>query len=71
MIIPKAERLQQVQEYYFSRKLAEVRALQAQGKHIVNLGIGSPDLPPSAATVQALAASAQQAVSHGDRKAHV
>ncbi|ARS34227.1 pyridoxal phosphate-dependent aminotransferase [Pontibacter actiniarum] len=65
MIIPKAERLQQVQEYYFSRKLAEVRALQAQGKHIVNLGIGSPDLPPSAATVQALAASAQQAVSHG------
>ncbi len=54
-----------MQEYYFSRKLAEVRALQAQGKHIVNLGIGSPDLPPSAATVQALAASAQQAVSHG------
>ncbi|GAB3830094.1 pyridoxal phosphate-dependent aminotransferase [Pontibacter rugosus] len=65
MIIPKANRLQQVQEYYFSRKLAEVRALQAQGKHIINLGIGSPDLAPSEATVAALMQSAQQATSHG------
>lgn len=65
MIIPKADRLQHVQEYYFSRKLAEVRALQAQGRHIINLGIGSPDMAPSAETVQALAQSAQQAGSHG------
>ncbi|OKL39774.1 pyridoxal phosphate-dependent aminotransferase [Pontibacter flavimaris] len=65
MIIPKADRLQHVQEYYFSRKLAEVRALQAQGKHIINLGIGSPDLPPSEATITALTQSAQQATSHG------
>ncbi|MCX2742180.1 pyridoxal phosphate-dependent aminotransferase [Pontibacter anaerobius] len=65
MIIPKADRLQQVQEYYFSRKLAEVRALQAQGKHIINLGIGSPDLAPSEATVEALTTSARQANSHG------
>ncbi|WP_266204495.1 pyridoxal phosphate-dependent aminotransferase [Pontibacter kalidii] len=65
MIIPKADRLQHVQEYYFSQKLAEVRALQAQGKRIINLGIGSPDLPPSEATIAALAQSAQQATSHG------
>nr|WP_276497583.1 aminotransferase class I/II-fold pyridoxal phosphate-dependent enzyme [Pontibacter litorisediminis] len=65
MIIPKADRLQHVQEYYFSRKLAEVRALQAQGRHVINLGIGSPDMAPSSATVAALTASAQQAESHG------
>lgn len=65
MIIPKANRLQHVQEYYFSRKLAEVRALQAQGRHIINLGIGSPDLAPSEATVTALTRSAQEANSHG------
>ncbi|AKD03605.1 aminotransferase class I/II-fold pyridoxal phosphate-dependent enzyme [Pontibacter korlensis] len=65
MIIPKADRLQHVQEYYFSRKLAEVRALQAQGKSIINLGIGSPDMAPSPATVEALTQSAQQATTHG------
>ncbi|TPE39573.1 pyridoxal phosphate-dependent aminotransferase [Pontibacter mangrovi] len=65
MIIPKADRLQQVQEYYFSRKLAEVRALQAQGRHIINLGIGSPDMAPAAATVEALVHSARQTDSHG------
>jgi LL-diaminopimelate aminotransferase len=65
MIIPKAERLQHVQEYYFARKLAEVRALAAQGRQIINLGIGSPDMSPSAATVEALTASATSPQSHG------
>ncbi|GHA77631.1 pyridoxal phosphate-dependent aminotransferase [Pontibacter akesuensis] len=65
MIIPKANRLEHVQEYFFSRKLAEVRALQAQGKSIINLGIGSPDMAPSAATVEALTQSAQQTTTHG------
>ena len=65
MIIPKADRLQNVQEYYFARKLAEVRALAAKGKQIINLGIGNPDQLPSAATVAALTNSAALPHSHG------
>lgn len=65
MIIAKANRLNEVQEYYFARKLAEVRALMAQGKKIINLGIGDPDLPASDNTVQALKASAELPTSHG------
>jgi aspartate/methionine/tyrosine aminotransferase len=41
-----AKRLDTVQEYYFSKKLREVRGLIAEGKPIINMGIGSPDLPP-------------------------
>lgn len=41
-----ADRLQHIQEYYFSKKLREVRALSSQGKPIINMGIGSPDLQP-------------------------
>lgn len=46
MIIEKANRLQHIKEYYFSTKLKEIKALQNQGKPIINLGIGSPDLAP-------------------------
>lgn len=49
-----AERLNTVQEYYFSIKLREVRELIAQGKPIINMGIGSPDLAPSKEVVQAM-----------------
>ena len=65
MIIPKADRLAHVQEYYFAKKLAEVAALNAKGKQVINLGIGSPDLPPSQATVEALTKSASQTSGHG------
>ena len=65
MIINKADRLNQVSEYYFVKKLSEVRALNARGKDVVNLGIGDPDLPPSEATVQALAQSASSPRHHG------
>ncbi|WP_418638494.1 pyridoxal phosphate-dependent aminotransferase [Winogradskyella sp.] len=51
-MIEVAKRLQSVQEYYFSKKLREVALLKAQGKPIINLGIGSPDLePPFKATM--------------------
>ncbi len=50
----QAERLTQLREYYFSQKLEEVRSLQASGKDIINLGIGSPDLAPPTHVVQAL-----------------
>jgi aspartate/methionine/tyrosine aminotransferase len=65
MIIPKAQRLEQVQEYYFARKLAEVRNLITQGHDVVNLGIGDPDLPASDETVQALNLSARNGKNHG------
>jgi LL-diaminopimelate aminotransferase len=65
MIIDKADRLNQVSEYYFVKKLGEVRALNAQGKDVVNLGIGDPDLPASDATVEALGQSAANPKHHG------
>jgi aspartate/methionine/tyrosine aminotransferase len=65
MIIPLAQRADQTQEYYFSVKLAEVRQLLAQGHDVINIGIGNPDMMPSAATLNALTASAQQPAAHG------
>lgn len=53
-MIQEATRLNQVKEYYFSAKLQEVRALEAQGKPIINLGIGSPDLPPPSQVIAGL-----------------
>ncbi|MGB5944302.1 MAG: aminotransferase class I/II-fold pyridoxal phosphate-dependent enzyme [Leeuwenhoekiella sp.] len=53
-MIQTADRLDKITEYYFSRKLKEVRALAAAGKPIINMGIGSPDLPPPPAVVDAL-----------------
>lgn len=49
-----AKRLDTVQEYYFSKKLREVADLRAKGKPIINLGIGSPDLAPPPAVIEAL-----------------
>lgn len=43
--ITPANRVGSVQEYYFSRKLKEVAEMNAAGKNVINLGIGSPDLP--------------------------
>lgn len=65
MIIPLAQRADQTQEYYFSVKLAEVRQLLAQGHDVINIGIGNPDMMPSAATLAALTKSAQQPTAHG------
>ena len=65
MIIQPANRLSEVQEYYFSKKLKEIRELNASGKNIINLGIGSPDLAPSSETIEALIETAEQTNSHG------
>jgi LL-diaminopimelate aminotransferase len=46
MTISTASRLQGIGEYYFSQKLREIDSLNKAGKSIINLGIGSPDLPP-------------------------
>ncbi len=53
-MIQTADRLNTVQEYYFSKKLREVRGLMAQGKPIINMGIGSPDLTPSEHVLNAI-----------------
>ena len=49
-----AKRLHTVEEYYFSKKLKAVRALISEGAPVINLGIGSPDLPPQPRVVEAL-----------------
>ena len=59
-----AHRLHTVEEYYFSRKLKEVRALLSDGKPIINLGIGSPDLPPPPQVVEALNTSLSNVTAH-------
>jgi aspartate/methionine/tyrosine aminotransferase len=64
-IIKPAERLNSVSEYYFSTKLKEVAEMNARGLNVISLGIGSPDLPPSKETVEALCQSAQQDNTHG------
>jgi LL-diaminopimelate aminotransferase len=64
-MISTAHRINQVEEYYFSRKLAEVRSMDRPGNPVINLGIGNPDLPPSAATIHALTQSAQVESNHG------
>ena len=60
-----ASRLAHTGEYYFSRKLRELAALNAAGANIISLGIGSPDLPPHPSVVAALAESAAQPNAHG------
>ncbi|KAA1244836.1 pyridoxal phosphate-dependent aminotransferase [Aquimarina sp. RZ0] len=54
MSVQTAKRLETVEEYYFSRKLREVRALAASGKPILNMAIGSPDLDPPKEVVKAI-----------------
>ncbi len=65
MIIDVAHRLGITEEYYFSVKLQEVRKLMSEGKDIINIAIGNPDLPPSDATIEALKNSASVAENHG------
>ena len=53
-MIQTAKRLNSVQEYYFSKKLREVRQLISEGKPIINMGIGSPDLAPDESVIEAI-----------------
>ena len=59
-----ARRLDSVQEYYFSKKLREVRAMIASGKPVINMGIGSPDLPPPQEVVDTLHNSMSHPTAH-------
>lgn len=64
-MIQPANRVNEVQEYYFSRKLKEVAKLNGEGQDIISLAIGSPDMPPSKQTVDKLCEVACQATEHG------
>lgn len=64
MIVSVANRLDDVKEYYFSKKLREVAALKAEGKPIISLGIGSPDLNPDEAVKVALTKAMDEPMSH-------
>ena len=65
MIIQQANKLQHINEYYFSMKLKQIAQLRAEGKNILNLGIGNPDQAPSQQTIDALVKSAQNTKNHG------
>ena len=64
-MIQPADRLSLVSEYYFSRKLKEVAQLNAEGKDIISLAIGSPDMPPSPETIDVLCEHAHRPDAHG------
>ena len=64
-MIQAADRLSLVQEYYFSRKLKEVAQLNAEGRDIISLAIGSPDMPPSEQTIEKLCEVAHDPNAHG------
>lgn len=63
--IKPAERLASVNEYYFSTKGKEVARMNAEGKDIISLAIGSPDMPPSPQTIETLCTQAQRNDVHG------
>ena len=63
--VKTAQRLGDVKEYYFATKLREIRAMRLQGMEVLNLGIGSPDLPPPADVVEELADQARMPDHHG------
>lgn len=63
-VVP-ANRLTGISEYYFSRKLKEVAQMNAEGKEVISLGIGSPDLPPSEETLQTLCEHTMHNNTHG------
>lgn len=63
--IRPANRLNTVSEYYFSKKLREIDDMNKEGKNVISLGIGKPDLPPSEDTIKALNEEALKPDVHG------
>lgn len=65
MEIQVAKRLQHTEEYYFSKKLREIDEMNKAGAQVINLGIGSPDLPPHPEVIKVLSEQAAQNNTHG------
>lgn len=64
MSMKTATRLESINEYYFSLKLREIDELNKQGKNIINLGIGSPDLPPHPDVIKVLHEESSKPTTH-------
>ncbi|GGA91533.1 pyridoxal phosphate-dependent aminotransferase [Puia dinghuensis] len=64
-LITTAKRLEGIGEYYFSQKLREIDELNKQGKNVINLGIGSPDLPPDPEVIEVLKEESAKPNVHG------
>jgi LL-diaminopimelate aminotransferase len=64
MQVSVASRLQHTSEYYFSQKLREIDGMNKAGAQVINLGIGSPDMPPHPSVVAALTTAAGQPNTH-------
>jgi LL-diaminopimelate aminotransferase len=64
MIIQSAARIAGVEEYYFSQKLKEIAHMRSAGKRVINLGIGSPDLPPAPSVIERLQTEAAHPQQH-------
>ncbi|TFU92648.1 aminotransferase class I/II-fold pyridoxal phosphate-dependent enzyme [Barnesiella sp. WM24] len=62
--ITPADRVLEVKEYYFSRRLREIAELNAKGADIISLGIGGPDRPPHHDVISTLAEEASQPGNH-------
>lgn len=63
--ISPADRLSGTGEYYFSRKLKEVARMNAEGKNVISLGVGSPDLPPCDEATETLCVETRKTGNHG------
>jgi aspartate/methionine/tyrosine aminotransferase len=65
MKVKPADRINTIEEYYFSRKLRQIDQMRNAGADIISLGIGSPDQPPSDNTIRCLADEAHKPGVHG------
>ncbi|MFI3240318.1 MAG: aminotransferase class I/II-fold pyridoxal phosphate-dependent enzyme [Bacteroidales bacterium] len=63
--ITPANRISDVSEYYFSKKLREIAELNAKGANIISLGIGGPDRPPHSEVIETLCSESQKGNTHG------
>ena len=64
-MIRPSNRVENIKEYYFSKKLREIAELRAQGVDIISLGVGGPDLPPPADVVETLCEAVHNPAYHG------
>ncbi|MBE0668001.1 MAG: aminotransferase class I/II-fold pyridoxal phosphate-dependent enzyme [Bacteroidales bacterium] len=64
-VIEPASRIKNVHEYYFSGKLRQLNEMRQRGLDVINLGIGSPDLPPHENVISALNYNARNPENHG------
>jgi LL-diaminopimelate aminotransferase len=65
MIVNRADRLNSVEEYYFSRKLEQIQGMRNRGIDVINLGIGSPDMMPPPEALQAASSAINEKTNHG------